>query len=105
MYYTEVTISQNYYWPNLRGEICTHIKVLNSCHKNNNQNNKHGHLRAKEAEAIPWDISLVDLIVPYNIRIEDQYDHLILKYLTTSWFQVRFLSDTKFLDLVQNIRR
>ena len=30
---TEVTTSENYYWPNSRDDTQTHIKVCNTCHK------------------------------------------------------------------------
>ena len=50
---TEVTISKQYYWPNLRENIRTHIKVCNTCKKNKKQNFMYGKLPAKEEEAIP----------------------------------------------------
>ena len=70
----------------------THIKVCNTCQKNRKQNFKYGKLIAKEAEAIPWGILLVDLIGPYKIIIEVHHDSLILKALTmidpaTGWFE------------------
>ena len=65
---TSSTISQQYYWPHLRGDICTHIKVCNICQKNKKQNLKYVKLPAKEAEAIPWDRLSVDLVGPYKIR-------------------------------------
>ena len=51
------------------------------------------HLPEKEAESIPWDRLLVDIIIPFNIRIEEQYDPLIIKYSTmidpmTGWFEI-----------------
>ena len=59
----------------------------------NKQNLKYGKLPAKEAEAIPWDILLVDIIGPYKIRIEGHDDPLIQKdlnmiYLATGWFEI-----------------
>ena len=64
----EATISHHYYWPQLRGDICTHIKVCKTCHKNKKKTLKYVKLPAKEAEAIPWDILSVDIIGPYEIR-------------------------------------
>ena len=87
---TEANISQHYYWPQLRDNICTHIKVYNNCQKNKKQNLKYGKLPAKEAEAILWERLLVDLIGPYKIRRESYDGPLIPKWLTmidldTAW--------------------
>ena len=65
----------------------------NTCHKNKKQNLKYGNLPAKEAQAIPWDRLLVDLIIPYK-SIREGYNYpLILKALTiiypaTEWFEI-----------------
>ena len=85
------TISQKYYWPRLRNNIHTHIKVYNNCQNNNKQNLKYVKLPAKETEAIPLDRISVDLIGPLKIRIEGQDEPLILKVLpmsdmATGWF-------------------
>ena len=50
---TEVTISQHYYWPQLRDDIRTHIKVCNNFQKNRKQNLKYVKLPTTEADAIP----------------------------------------------------
>ena len=73
--------------------IRNHIKVCNTCQKNKRQNLKYVKLTAKEAEVIIWDIILVDIIDPYNIRREGHDDPLILKSLTvidpaTGWFEI-----------------
>ena len=47
--FTGANISHNYYWPNLRYEIRTHIEVCKTCHKNKKQNLKCGKLAANEA--------------------------------------------------------
>ena len=78
MGFTKSTISQQY-CTNSWDELCTQIKVLQTCQKNNNHNSKYGPLRYKEAEAISRDILLVDLIGPYEIRREGYDDPLILK--------------------------
>ena len=67
--YTEATIIQHYYWNQLRDYICTYIKVCTICQKNKKKNLKYGKLPAKEAEAIPWDILLVDIIGLYKNTI------------------------------------
>ena len=54
---------------------------------------KCGHLHAKETEAIPWYILLIDLMGPYKI-IRESHDHpIILKAITiidpsTGWFEI-----------------
>ena len=49
----EASISQHYYWPNLRDYIPSHIKVLNNFHKNRKRNLKYVKLADKEEESIP----------------------------------------------------
>ena len=60
----EDTIIQQYYWPNLRDGIRTHIKVCDTFQKNRKQNFKCEKLTAKEAEAIPRERLSVDIIGP-----------------------------------------
>ena len=45
---TDASISQHYYWNNLRNKIHTHIKVCMECRKNRKINIKYGKLPAKE---------------------------------------------------------
>ena len=90
---TYATISQHCFWPNLRNNICAHVKVCNTFHLKKKQNPKYGKLPAKEAEAIPWDIILVYIICQYKIRSEVHDDPLILNtltmiYLATGWFEM-----------------
>ena len=72
MDHTKTTISQHYSWPDLREDIRTHIRVFNTCNRNNKQT-------ANKAEAIPWDRLLVNPIGPYKIGIECPDDPLVLK--------------------------
>ena len=76
---TEATISQNCYWSNIRDEKHTKIKDCTTFQRNNKQGLKCGHLPAKEAEAIPRDISLVYPIGQYKFRVELCDDPLIQK--------------------------
>ena len=46
-----------------------------------------------KAESIPWDILLVDIIVPYKIRIEVHDKPILLEALTiidltTGWLKI-----------------
>ena len=92
---TEATISQHYYWPQLRDNIRTHINVCNTCQKKMKQNFKYGKLSAKEAEAIPWDRLSVDLIGPCVIKKEGHDDPLMLKAVTT------IETETGWLEIAQ----
>ena len=65
---TEATSSQNNYWPQLRDNIRTHIKVCNTCKKNMKKTLKYGKLPANEAEIIPGKRLLVDIIGPYKLE-------------------------------------
>ena len=66
-------------------------------------------LPTKEVEALPWDILLVDIIVPYKIRIEFHDDPLILKSLTiiypaTLWLEIvqyNEKQDAKIANLIE----
>ena len=68
--------------------------------KNKKQNLKYGKLTAKEAEAIPWDRLLVDLVGPYKIIRESHDNTIIIKGLTmidlaTGWFEIVRYNDKK----------
>ena len=61
---------------------------------------RNGNLPKKEAESIPWDRLLVDLMIPFKIRIEEQYEPLIIKYFTmidpmTDWFEIVQYNDNR----------
>ena len=95
---TEATISQHYYWNQLREDICTYIKFCTICQKNKKKTLKYGKLPAKEVEAIPREILLVDIIGPYKIRREGNDKPLILNALTmidlaTGWFEIVSYND------------
>ena len=75
---TKSTITQHYYWTNLRDGMSTHIKSCTTFQKNN-KTLKYCKLHAKEADAIQWDRSLVYLIGPYKSRREGNDETLILK--------------------------
>ena len=62
-------------------DICTHIKFLKTCQKNEKKNLKYEKLTAKEAEAIPWDTLLVYLIGPYKIIAQGHDKPIILESL------------------------
>ena len=60
-----------------------------------------------EAETIPWDRLLVDILRPYKIRKEFYDDPLILKALTmiepsAGWFEIVLYND-KQADTIANL--
>ena len=57
----KANINQHFYWPNLRDDIFTHIKVFKTCHKNR-ENLKYFQSFTKESEDIQRDRFLVDII-------------------------------------------
>jgi len=65
---TEETIGQHLWWPKMRDQITTAVKICPICQRNKKKQKKYGHLPPKEAEAIPWDKLCVDTIGTYKIR-------------------------------------
>ena len=97
--------------PDIRNDIRIQIKVFISCQRNKKEVLKYDHLPAKEAEAIPWDRLLVDLIGPYKIRI---YKAMITPHtkaltrvdLETGWFEIIQYKDKQadtIVDLVEKM--
>jgi len=103
---TEETISQHLWWPKMRDQITTAVKVCPICQRNKKQRKKYGHLPPKEAEAIPWDKLCVDTIGPYKIRRKGQPD-LTCQCVTmidpaTGWFELQQTPNLRS-DTVSNI--
>ena len=103
---TEETISQHLWWPKMRDQITTAVKVCPICQRNKKQRKKYGHLPPKEAEAIPWDKLCVDTIGPYKIRRKGQPD-LTCQCVTmidpaTGWFELQQTPNIRS-DTVSNI--
>ena len=65
---TEETISQHFFWPEMRQQITHQVSTCLNCQKNKRKTAKYGHLQEKTAEAEPWDKLCVDLIGPYTIN-------------------------------------
>ena len=95
------------FWPNIRENIRTQIKVFKTCPIKNRQILKCGHLTAKVAEAIQWDRLLVDFISPYEIRREYHKFPLSLTMVepSTGWFEIIQYKDKReatIENLVEN---
>ena len=65
---TEATITQHFYWKNLRKDVEKICSTCPICQLNKRNKKKYGHLPEKEAEATPWDKLCIDLIGPYTIK-------------------------------------
>jgi hypothetical protein len=89
----ELTISQHYYWPNLKNTVIDVCKKCQICQlSKKSMGPKYGLLPPKEAEVKPWDILCVDLIGPYTIQRKKRKE-LTLHCLTmidpaTGWFEI-----------------
>ena len=71
---------------------------------NKKQNLKYEKIPAKKAGSIPWDILLVYLISPYNIRRKGQNDPLIIKYLTITVPVTRCFEKVKYNSIQEGTK-
>ena len=67
---TEETISQHFYWKNMREHITGDMSMCSVYQKQKKQHKKYELLTEKEAEYKPWEWLCVDLISPYKIRMK-----------------------------------
>ena len=113
---TELTISQHYYWKNLRKtvhEVCSKCDACQFLKRNKKQ---YGKLPPKKAETNPWDVLCVDLIGKYQFspkgggkeyQLETQKGHSVyLQAVTmidpaTGWVEIRAVPSAR-ADLVAN---
>ena len=65
---TEQTISQHFYWKNMRDDIREVCRKCPKCQITKMSYKKYGLLPEKQVEYIPWERLCVDLIGPYTIR-------------------------------------
>ena len=104
---TELSISQHFYWKNLRKtvhEICTKCKTCQFLKRNKKQ---YGKLPPKEAETIPWDTLYVDLVVKYQITSQGGESKFQImpksnetKYKMTT-YSAKFVSNKQSLWLIR----
>ena len=93
---TELSITQHFYWKNLRKDVEKVCKNCHICQKTKSTTRKYGFLPPKSPEAEPWERLCVDLIGPYNIPRKGLKD-LKLHAVTmidpaTGWFEMRQIS-------------
>ncbi|GAX22752.1 putative transposase [Fistulifera solaris] len=93
----EGTLSQLYWWPNMRHTIEQHVKTCRECQLCKKTRKKYGHLPPKEAEpAIPWQRVNVDLIGPLNVQTPNgsfELNALTMIDPTTGWFEIAEVHD------------
>ena len=63
---TELTVSQHFYWKNLRKTVHDVCSKCDACQRLKRGKKAYGKLPPKEAEATPWDTLCVDLIGKYQ---------------------------------------
>ena len=63
--WTEETISQHFYWKNMRDQITRNVSTCSVCQKQKETAQKVWITPRKEAEYKPWELLCVDLIGPY----------------------------------------
>ena len=103
---TEATISQHFYWKNIRKDVEQLCSTCQICQMNKRGKKKYGHLPEKDAEATPWNILCVGLVGPYTIKRKRKKD-LTLWCLTmidpaTGWFELRTIK-SKRADIIANL--
>ena len=103
---TEATISQHFYWKNMRKDVEKVCSTCPICQLNKRNKKKYGHLPEKQAEAIPWDVLCVDLIGPYTMKRKRKKD-LTLWCVTmidpaTGWFEIKTIP-SKRADVIANL--
>ena len=70
---------------------------------------KYGHLSAKKAEDIPWDILCVDLIGPYTVTIDKKRNiDLTLHAMTfidptTGWFEITEIESNDTVNITKQV--
>jgi hypothetical protein len=108
---TEETISQHFYWKNMRDQITRDVTTCAICQKQKRQRRKYGLLPEKEAEFKPWERLCVDLIGPYKIKSKRGGRSLPeLKCVTmidpaTGWFEIKQYDDKKSITVANIVEQ
>ena len=108
---TEETISQHFYWKNMRDHITRDVSSCGVCQRQKKQRKKYGLLPEKEAEFQPWERLCVDLIGPYKIKTKKGGRKLPqLKCVTmidpaTGWFEIKQYSDKQSITVANIVEQ
>ena len=108
---TEETISQHFYWKNMRDHITHDVSTCSVCQKQKKQHKKYGLLPEKEAEYKLWEWLCVNLIGPYKIQTK-KCGHKIpeLRCVTmidpvTGWFKIKQYDDKKSITVANIVKQ
>ena len=71
----EKTLSSTMVWPGMSQDCKMFVCVCDTCQRTKKGSKKYGHLPAKRAEDLPWDILCIDLIGLYMVTIP--YDRVV----------------------------
>ena len=107
---TEETISQHFYWKNMRDHITHNVSTCGVCQKQKLQRKKYGHLPEKKAEYKPWERLCVDLIGPYKVKTKRGRKLPELKCVTmidpaTGWFEIKQYDDKKSITVANIVEQ
>ena len=104
----EETISQHFYWKNIRDHITHDVSKCSVCQKQKKQHKKYG---LKEAEYKPWERLCVNLIGPYKIQTK-KCGHKILELRcvtmidpATGWFKIKQYDDKKSITVANIVQQ
>ena len=113
---TELTISQHFYWKNLRKTVHSVCSKCHTCQFLKRGKKQYGKLPAKEAESTPWETLCIDLIGKYQFTTKGGGREYKMKtkngntvYLqavtmidpATGWVEIRAVQSAR-ADLVAN---
>jgi putative transposase len=110
---TEETISQHFYWKNMRDQITRDVSTCGVCQKQKKQRKKYGLLPEKKAEFQPWERLCVDLIGPYKIKKNKKGRGRTLPELkcvtmidpATGWFEIRQYDDKRSITVANIVEQ
>jgi transposase InsO family protein len=102
---TELTISQHYYWKNMR-QTCHRIcSKCTTCQRTKPKLKKYGQVSEKNPDVIPWKTVCIDLIGPYEFghgKHKARLHCLTAIDPATGWFEIASIPN-KRADEVANI--
>jgi putative transposase len=108
---TEETISQHFYWKNMRDHITRDVSTCGVCQTQKKQRKRYGLLPEKEAEFQPWERLCVDLIGPDKIKSKKRGRALPeLKCITmidpaTGWFEIKQYDDKRSITVANIVEQ
>jgi len=105
----EMTLSRTMVWPGMSQDCKIFVRVCDTCQRTKKGSKKYGHLPAKKAEDLPWDILCVDLIGPYTVTIDKKRNiDLTLHAMTfidptTGWFEITEIKNKNTVNMAEQV--